>query len=228
MDVFEAIETRQSIRKFKIDDISEEIILQLLDTARKAPSAENSQPWEFIIIRDSKMKNKIIETLKIIVKDEKLIKFVTDFLAPMVSKAVGFQVPAKALMKGAGYYPLRNAPVLIAVCMKDPRPQIKFLGEEYDNYKDLTFIWFILSIGAAIENIILSAISKGLATCWTSGVMFAEEKVKKILEIPEGIRLVSIIALGYPDQTPPKIPKKPLEEIVYLDRYSRVHPSFSR
>ncbi|MGQ9722183.1 MAG: nitroreductase family protein [Candidatus Jordarchaeum sp.] len=228
MDVFEAIETRQSIRKFKSDDVSDKTILQFLDMARKAPSAENSQPWEFIIIRDSEIRNRIIETLETAVKDETLKKFVTEFLAPMVSKAVGFQVPAEALIKGAGYYPLHNAPVLIAVCMKDPRPVIKSFGEEYDKYKDLTFIWFVLSIGAAIENILLSAVSKGLATCWTSSAMFAEEKVKKILEIPEDVRLLSIIALGYPNRIPSKISKKPLKEIVYLDNYLKVHPSFLR
>jgi nitroreductase len=226
MDVFEAIETRQSIRKFKTDDVSDSTILQLLDTARKAPSAENSQPWEFIIIKDSKIKNEIIETLKTGVKDEKLKNFVKDFLAPMVSKAVGFQVPAKALIKGAGYYPLLNAPVLIAVCMKDPTTLFNSFEKHYSKYRDILFIWFVLSIGAAVENILLSAVSKGLATCWTSGFMFGEEKIKKILEIPEDVRLLTIIALGYPAKTPFKIPKKPLEEIVYLDRYSKAHPAF--
>ncbi|MFB0562762.1 MAG: nitroreductase family protein [Candidatus Lokiarchaeia archaeon] len=226
MDVFEAIETRQSIRKFKTDDVSDRIILQLLDMARKAPSAENSQPWEFIIIRDSKIKNEIIETLKTGVKDEELKNFVKDFLAPMVSRAVGFQVPVQALIKGAGYYPLLNAPILIAVCMKDPRTLFKSFEEHYSKYKDILFVWFVLSLGAAVENILLSAVSKGLATCWTSGFMFGEEKIKKILEIPEDVRLLTIIALGYPAKTPYKIPKKPLEEIVYLDKYSKTHPAF--
>jgi len=226
VDVIKAIDTRRSVRKFKTDDVSDRTILQLLDMARKAPSAENSQPWEFIIIKDPKTKEKIVETLKTSVKDKKLEKFVTEFMAPIVSKAVGFQVPAKALIKGAGYYPLRNAPVLIAVCMRDPRPLIQSLGEQYEKYGDLTFIWYVLSIGAAIENLLLSAVSKGLAACWTSGFMFVEEKIKEILKIPKDIRLISIVALGYPASTPSRVPRKPLEDIVYLDRYSRVHPCF--
>jgi nitroreductase len=226
VDIFEAIETRQSIRKFKTDIVSDSIIFQLLDMARKAPSAENYQPWEYIIIRDSNIKSEIIETLRTGVNDEEFEKFVNDLLAPMVSGAVGFEVPVKALIKGAGYYPLLNAPVLIAVCMKDPTTLFKSLEGRYSKYKDIIFIWFVLSIGAAVENIVLSAVSKGLGTCWTSGFMFAEEKIKKILEIPEDIRLVSVIALGYPAKVPSKTPRKPLEEIVYLDKYSKTHPAF--
>ncbi|MGQ9723214.1 MAG: nitroreductase family protein [Candidatus Jordarchaeum sp.] len=223
----EAIETRQSIRKFKSDDVSDEIIFQLLDMARKAPSAENAQPWEFIIIKDQKIKGEIIETLKAGIGDKELNKFVKDFLAPMVSEAVGFQVPVQALIKGAGYYPLLNAPVLIAVCMKDPTALFKSFKENYSKYRDIIFIWFVLSIGAAVENLILTAVPKGLATCWTSGFMFGEERVKKILEIPEGVRLLSIIALGYPEKNPFKTPRKPLEEIVYLDKYSKAHPALT-
>ncbi len=225
MDLFEAIEARQSIRKFKEDSVSDKDIFELLDMARKAPSAENAQPWEFIVIRDPSVKSQIIEALKAGIEDEELSGFVQDFLVPMVSGAVGFQVNVQALIKGAGYYPLVSAPVWVAVCMRDPKALFEPFGGKYDRYREIISIWFILSVGAAVENLLLSAVSKGLAACWTAGFMFAEEKIKKILEIPEGIRLVSIIALGYPARTPPKTPRKELEEMVYLDRYSRVYPA---
>jgi Nitroreductase len=48
----EAIENRRSIRDFKPDDISDEIIMQLLESARLAPSGCNAQPWRFKIVRD--------------------------------------------------------------------------------------------------------------------------------------------------------------------------------
>ncbi|MEM2135986.1 MAG: nitroreductase family protein [Candidatus Freyarchaeota archaeon] len=225
MDLFEAIESRQSIRKFKGEDVSDQDIFQLLDMARRAPSAENAQPWEFIVIRDPNIKSQIIETLKAGVEDEEFKGFVQDFLVPMVSRAVGFQVNVQALIKGAGYYPLVSAPVLIAVCMKDPKALFKPFGGKYDRYREIISVWFILSVGAAVENFLLSAVSKGLAACWTAGFMFAEEKIKKILEIPEDVRLISIIALGYPARTPPKMPRKKLEEMVYLDKYLRAYPT---
>ena len=59
MDIFEAIRKRRSIRAFTPEDVSKEEIERLLDAARHAPSAGNIQPWEFIVIRDFKIKQKV-------------------------------------------------------------------------------------------------------------------------------------------------------------------------
>jgi len=59
MDVYEAITTRKSVRAFKERDVPEEVITRLLDAARKAPSASNSQEWRFVVIRDPETREKI-------------------------------------------------------------------------------------------------------------------------------------------------------------------------
>jgi len=59
--VMENIMTRRSIRKYKKHDVSDEEIFDLLDAARHAPSASNKQAWEFIIVRDPKMKKQLAE-----------------------------------------------------------------------------------------------------------------------------------------------------------------------
>ena len=53
MDIFEAIFTRRSIRRYTQSPVSEEHIRQILDAAMSAPSAGNAQPWDFIVIRDA-------------------------------------------------------------------------------------------------------------------------------------------------------------------------------
>jgi nitroreductase len=59
VDAIEAIHTRQSIRNFKEKEVSGGTIATILDCATKAPSSGNKQPWEFIIIKDQKVKEKI-------------------------------------------------------------------------------------------------------------------------------------------------------------------------
>ena len=54
--VMENITTRRSVRKFLKSDVPDEMIFKLLDAARHAPSAANKQPWEFIIVRDPKVR----------------------------------------------------------------------------------------------------------------------------------------------------------------------------
>ncbi len=59
MDIFEALHTRRSIRKFTQQDVSEELINKILAAAMMAPSAGNQQPWQFIVITDDAQKKKI-------------------------------------------------------------------------------------------------------------------------------------------------------------------------
>lgn len=56
MDLFEAIKTRRSVRAFTEEDVSDEDVRRLIDAARRAPSAGNIQPWEFVIVRSSEVK----------------------------------------------------------------------------------------------------------------------------------------------------------------------------
>ncbi|NMB41840.1 MAG: nitroreductase family protein [Firmicutes bacterium] len=59
MDVFTAIKKRRSIRRFKSNPLSDEIIFKLLDAARHAPTAGNVQPWKFFVVRDKDMQSKL-------------------------------------------------------------------------------------------------------------------------------------------------------------------------
>lgn len=62
MELIDAIQNRKSIRSYKNTEISNEIIEDLINCARLAPSAKNRQPWKFVVIKNE-MKNKIIEIM---------------------------------------------------------------------------------------------------------------------------------------------------------------------
>ena len=76
METLEAIRTRRSIRKFKTDDVPDELIDQILTAGIWAPSGMNNQPWRFAVIRDTKLKSdlsmltahgKLIETAPVLI-----------------------------------------------------------------------------------------------------------------------------------------------------------------
>ena len=67
MDIVEAIKTRKSIRKFTSDPISKDTIRKILEIASRAPSAENTQPWEFVVAAGDlldKIRQKNVEKIK--------------------------------------------------------------------------------------------------------------------------------------------------------------------
>jgi nitroreductase len=63
MDLFEAIKTRRSIRKYKPDPVDDALPEKVLDAARLAPSWANTQCWRFIVVRSQETRNKLADTL---------------------------------------------------------------------------------------------------------------------------------------------------------------------
>lgn len=79
--------------------------------------------------------------------------------------------------------------------------------------------WHEKDIMIALEHIALVATELGLGTCWIGA--FNEKKIKELLEIPEDLRVVAIMPVGVPAESPGPRPRKPLEEIVFLNKFKR-------
>ena len=78
-------------------------------------------------------------------------------------------------------------------------------------------LYCLQDTAAATQNILLTAHSLGLGSCWVGA--FDEESARKALNIPEGVRPVAIIPVGYPDETPRQRARRLLTEIVYRDGF---------
>jgi len=63
MEVLEAIKTRRSIRKYKLDPVDDRLLQKVLDAARWAPSWANTQCWRFVVVKDMNTKSKLADTL---------------------------------------------------------------------------------------------------------------------------------------------------------------------
>ncbi len=173
MNVVDAVKKRRSVRAFRDMDVKVGQIEKLVDVARFAPSAGNVQPWEFVVVRDRKLK---------------------DLLADAA----------------LGQNSIREAPVVIAVCADEDRSARRY------GVRGRT-LYCLQDTAAAIQNIHVVACSLGLGTCWIGA--FDEEEVRKILKIPEGVRPVALIPVGYPKETPSERHLRPLTEIVHSETF---------
>lgn len=59
MNIFEAIQTRRSVRSYKPEDVPEEKVKKVLEAARLAPSAHNAQDWKFVVVKDAKKRKQL-------------------------------------------------------------------------------------------------------------------------------------------------------------------------
>ena len=99
-----------------------------------------------------------------------------------------------------------EAPVIIVACGTNPGELMKCGQPRYT-----------VDLSIATSYMILEAYEQGLGTCWLGS--FDEERVKEILGIPEGVRVVAMTPLGYSDESPEAKPRKQIEEIVSYDKY---------
>jgi len=170
MDVMEAIEKRRSVRSYQNKPVSEEKLKKILEAARLAPSAKNLQSYKFIVVKDQKLREKLME-------------------AAVNQSFVG------------------EAPVVIVGVSLNP-----------DYVMTCKIPAYPIDVAIALDHITLAATEEGLGTCWVG--KFYQDKVKEILNIPEKYKVVALLALGYPADSPDIKYRKPLKELVCYDTFS--------
>ncbi len=157
MDFREVVNKRRSVRIFTNKKIARQDLIDMIDCARRAPSAANKQPLEYIIVLDDQSCEKIFECLA-------WAAYVT---------------------------PKRNPP-----SGRRPTAYVIVLINNNISAGDIAKS----DAGAAIENILLAAADKGIGSCWLGSV--DREKISTIMAIPDNYSIDSVLALGYPDESP--------------------------
>jgi len=82
--------------------------------------------------------------------------------------------------------------------------------------------WYLQDPMIAVEHMVLEATELGYGTCWIGA--FDEDAVKKVLDIPAGLKVVCALPIGVPDESPSARSRKSLDEIFYLDKYGNKYP----
>lgn len=197
------IQDRRSIRSFTEEPVSEEAIRMILEAARLAPSGENAQPWRFIVVRDAETRKR----LGAIGGGGSGRRFTAEFVTKkMQERFAGLQDEEKKkaafekLTSGNVSAFLADAPVDIVVCGRK-------------NVWDLPY-----DTSAAIENMLLMVTALGLGACWVIAPCIDvrdEERLHQLLQVPDDIKIVSIIAVGHPTRPHRPRPRLALHELVY-------------
>lgn len=105
---------------------------------------------------------------------------------------------------------IAEAPVVIVVCGDLQKISLRY-GERGER------LYSIQDTAAAIQNLLLAAHAAGLASCWVGA--FDEEEIKLILELPDNLRPLAILPVGYPAEKPEAPERIPFENLTYLDRF---------
>jgi nitroreductase len=201
------IQDRRSIREWTDEPISEQDLSMILEAGRLAPSGENAQPWRFIVVKDAEMRKKV----GALAGGGSARRFTAEFVTnQMQERFTNLQDEAKKkaafekLTSGQVSAFLANAPLNIVVCGK----------------KD---VWDMpLDTSAAIENMLLMITALGLGACWVIAPCIDirdEERIKALLNIPEGFKAVSVISVGRPTRPHRPRPRMPINQLVFSEKW---------
>jgi nitroreductase len=198
MSLLDGINSLRSVRKFKPSPIPEDKLKIVLESASKAASGSNTQPWEFVVVRDPKVKARLKEPM------------LRTWLARLAG-STGMSPGMREVYDEATEM-LRNTekvPVIIYCCV-----DLNRVGKS----EEVRYA----SIYPAVQNLMLAAHALGLATCLTvhgSTSTRGEPEVKKILGIPERVKIACLVYLGYPAVRLGHPKRKPVEKFVHYDRW---------
>ena len=101
----------------------------------------------------------------------------------------------------------KRAPYILVLCA-DPSDSGHQGGKDY----------YLVDCGISMEHVVLAAAAEGLGTCWIG--VFPENPVRKLLNVPEGIRVVAMTPLGFPDENPERSERKEFDKIVFEEQWS--------
>ena len=207
-DFLELLKYRRSIRKFKPDPIPDDYVTRILDAAHYAMSGANSQPWEFIVVRDPEVKKGIY---KAYLKHHDYVwhmeqQRIAEYRLPAFDVAASEKDKSLAMVGG-----WKDAPVYIVV-LEDRRKQWGSVLPANQRGRVLP-----QSMAHCTAVIHLAAAALGLGSKRVD--VSAHQDFREILGYPEPLDLDVIIPIGYRAYEPGPPHRLPLEELVHHDSY---------
>lgn len=203
------IKGRRSIRKWKPENISDELLKKAVELGAWAPNGGNYQGWQFIIVKNRPLIKKMADSLQSVV--DKVASW---------PEAQSWPEEIKRYQKNGAFF--RNAPVCIGVLMTEYQSlmdRVLRTREAFDpEAKEILSFrrsapTAIQSAAAAVTTMLLVFQQMGLGACWLGAPLHAKKEIEALLEVPKGLALICLVAVGYPDESP-RGERKPIDQVL--------------
>lgn len=207
--VYKAIFGRRDIRAFRPDPVPDNVLVRILTAAHHAPSVGFMQPWDFLLIRDLKIRRRVKE-----LSDRERRAAACFFDEPRRSKYLSMKLEG-----------ILDAPLNLCVTCDPTRSGPQVLGRNSIPETD------VYSTCLAIQNLCIVARAEGVGVGWVSILRNAE--LREILNIPHHVIPVAYLCVGYPENGFPDEPllqtngwrqRLPLDSLVSYERWSQRAP----
>jgi nitroreductase len=198
VSLFEVIAGQRACRWFTADPVPDDDIARMLELATHAPSAENTQPWVFVVVRDDGVRRAIADLARRLWRDGARAH-AENRLAARVFADVDGAVEAE----------FGGAPVLVVVAADTSLVPRRAMGS---------------SIYPAVQNLLLAASALGYGSALMTLPTFAPDELRTAVDLPEHVEPVAVVPLGRPRRPlgPPR--REPVRAKAHLDHFGTPFP----
>jgi nitroreductase len=194
--VIENIKSRRSIREYKDKKIPKNLVKDIIEAGRYAPSSHNSQPWRFVVIEDKSVIKDLSDYIKIWFQKKLLFGKIAGLFHPRIKSEINSAKKRLLTDKDLFFY---GAPLLVLVCAKPGRFSIQ-------------------DCSLASQNMMLAARSYGIGSCWIGFADLVVNKGRRLMSklgVPKGYKIMAHLIFGYAVKFPDKAyPRKEEADVV--------------
>jgi len=175
----DVLAARRTVRDFSAAPVSAAAVRRAIAAAVTAPAPHHSLPWRFAVLESEQARTRLL--------DDMLAAWQADLTAD------GF-TPEQIARRVRRGEPLRRAPLIIVPCL------VADAAHEYPdprrNAAERTM--FVVSMGAAVQNLLVALAVEGLGSCWVSSTLFCRDVVAAALGLPPDWEPMGAIGVGHP------------------------------
>ncbi len=201
MPLEEAMETQRAIRRLKPDPVDDALVLRLIEVALKAPTGSNAQNWEFVVVKDPAVKARLAR------RNRQAWRLYGGLGRWMSRKEPKMLRLLDAVQWQADHF--EEIPVIVIACLRGPRAP----------FPPIAATSYYGSIYPSVQNLLLAARAVGLGAALITLPLWSTLSVRRILGLPWTVTPCAVIPLGWPIGRYGPTTRRPVGEVVSLDRY---------
>jgi coenzyme F420-0:L-glutamate ligase/coenzyme F420-1:gamma-L-glutamate ligase len=187
---------RRTIRAFTAEPVESGAVRRAIAAALTAPAPHHSEPWRFVVLETAAARTALLDAMR------------EAWTADLRGDGFTPEQITRRLRRGDV---LRNAPLIVVPCL------VTDAAHHYpdDRRNRSEQAMFTVSMGAAVQNLLVALTVDGLGSAWISSTLFCQDVAARVMDLPDGWRPMGAIAVGHPaEQARPRPPRDPANFIL--------------
>ena len=209
MSLLEAMMTQRAVRRVLPDPVDDEVVLKCIELALRAPTGANGQNWEFIVVKDRRVKEKLAKRYRQAWK-----VYYHMVIRRAAARDESMAKTARAIQWQIDHF--TEIPVLVVACLRlgarDGRlPFVRMPHAAESGYYG--------SIYPSVQNLLLAARAMGLGASLITLPLWSVASARRILKLPLNVTPCCVVPLGWPRGGYGPTTRRPVDEVTHLDAY---------